>query len=140
MNAMRVGVLGSGVVGKVLAAGFAGRVHEEDGAFVLAGDQISQHADHRSHPDPRADEERRQPAPRPQPTALQLLRWSLILMGISLLVAALSYLVMSLDVVEHMVFIFPELLLVLLAATLLLGRYRGFRLLELRRFRALSGD
>jgi hypothetical protein len=56
----------------------------------------------------------------------------------SLLVAAVSYLVMSLDVVDHMVFIFPELLLVLLAMTLLLGRYRGFRLLELRRFRALS--
>ena len=58
----------------------------------------------------------------------------------SLLVAALSYLVMSLDVVEHLVFIFPELLLVLLAATLLLGRYRGFRLLELVRFRALSRE
>ncbi len=58
----------------------------------------------------------------------------------SLLVAALSYLVMSLDVVEHLVVIFPELLLVLLAAMLLLGRYRGFRLLELRRFRALSGE
>ncbi len=57
----------------------------------------------------------------------------------SLLVAALSYLVMSLDAVEHLVFIFPELLLLLLAAMLLLGRYRGFRLLELRRFRALSG-
>ena len=56
----------------------------------------------------------------------------------SLLVAALSYLVMSLDAVEHLVFIFPELLLVLLAAILLLGRYRGFRLLELVRFRALS--
>jgi hypothetical protein len=58
----------------------------------------------------------------------------------SLLVAALSYLVMSLEVVEHMVFIFPELLLLLLAATLLLGRYRGFRLLELTRFRALSRE
>ena len=58
----------------------------------------------------------------------------------SLLVAALSYLVMSLDTVEHMVFIFPELLLVLLAATLLLGRYRGFRLLELVRFKALSRE
>ena len=56
----------------------------------------------------------------------------------SLLVAAVSYLVMSLDLVEHMVFIFPELLLLVLAAILLLGRYRGFRLLELRRFKALS--
>ena len=58
----------------------------------------------------------------------------------SLLVAALSYLVMSLDAVEHLVFVFPELLLVLLAAMLLLGRYRGFRLLELVRFRALSRE
>jgi hypothetical protein len=58
----------------------------------------------------------------------------------SLFVAAVSYLVMSLDVVEHLVFIFPELLLVLLAATLLLGRYRGFRLFELMRFRALSRE
>jgi hypothetical protein len=58
----------------------------------------------------------------------------------SLLVASLSYLVMSLDVVEHLVVTFPELLLVLLAAMLLLGRYRGFRLLELTRFRALSRE
>ena len=56
----------------------------------------------------------------------------------SLLVAALSYLVMTRDLVEHMVFVFPELLLVLLAAILLLGRYRGLRLLELVRFRALA--
>jgi hypothetical protein len=35
-------------------------------------------------------------------------------------------------------FVFPELLLVVLAATLLLGRYSGYRLTELRRFRALS--
>jgi hypothetical protein len=30
------------------------------------------------------------PTPRPQPGALELLRWSVILMGISLLVAALA--------------------------------------------------
>ncbi len=56
----------------------------------------------------------------------------------TLLVAALAYLVMSLDRVQHLVFVFPELLLVVLAATLLLGRYSGYRLLELRRFRALA--
>jgi len=55
----------------------------------------------------------------------------------SLLVAALAYLVMTVDYVEHLTFIFPELLLVLLAGILLLGRYSGYRLLELRRFRAL---
>jgi hypothetical protein len=55
----------------------------------------------------------------------------------SLLVAALAYLVMTIDYVEHLGFIFPELLLLLLAGILLLGRYSGYRLLELLRFRAL---
>jgi 7 transmembrane helices usually fused to an inactive transglutaminase len=56
----------------------------------------------------------------------------------SLAVAAICYLVMSLDEVEYLVFVFPELLLVVLAATLLLGRYRGYRLTELLRFRAVE--
>ncbi len=56
----------------------------------------------------------------------------------TLVVAALAYLVMSLDHVQHLVVVFPELLLVVLAATLLLGRYSGYRLLELRRFRVLA--
>ncbi len=56
----------------------------------------------------------------------------------SLLVASLAYLVMSNGYVSHAVFVFPELLLILLAATLLLGRYTGYRLLELRRFKALA--
>jgi hypothetical protein len=55
----------------------------------------------------------------------------------SLVVAAVCYVVMGLEVVEHLVFVFPELLLVTLAATLLLGRYTGYRLTELRRFHAL---
>ena len=57
----------------------------------------------------------------------------------SLFVAALSYLVMINPDVEHLLFFFPELLLPLLAATLLLGRNTGYRLFELFRFRALSG-
>lgn len=56
----------------------------------------------------------------------------------TLAVAALAYLVMFLDPVEHLVFVFPELLLLILAATLILGRYRGYRLLELFRFRELA--
>jgi len=56
----------------------------------------------------------------------------------SLLVAALTYVTMSIPYVEHLLFVFPELLLVLLAGTLLLGRYSGFRLLELRRFKSLA--
>lgn len=55
----------------------------------------------------------------------------------SLLVAVAAYLVMTIKLVEHLVFVFPELLLVLLALTLLLGRYTGYRLTELWRFRAL---
>ncbi|MBF0425339.1 MAG: inactive transglutaminase family protein [Magnetococcales bacterium] len=55
----------------------------------------------------------------------------------SLLVAALCHLAMSNPYTEHVMFIFPELLLVILALTLLLGRYTGYRLLELKRFRAL---
>ncbi len=56
----------------------------------------------------------------------------------SLLVAVLTYLTMTIPYVEHLLFVFPELLLVLLAGTLLLGRYSGFRLLELLRFKALA--
>jgi len=55
----------------------------------------------------------------------------------SLLVAALACIVMQIRYVGHLIFTFPELLLVLLAGTLLLGRYTGYRLLELPRFRAL---
>ncbi|MEJ2479235.1 MAG: inactive transglutaminase family protein [Acidihalobacter sp.] len=56
----------------------------------------------------------------------------------SMAVAALAYLVMNLDWLQHLVFVFPELLLLLLAGVILLGRYSGYRLTELRRFRALS--
>jgi hypothetical protein len=56
----------------------------------------------------------------------------------SIIAAVIAYLIMSIKFVEHLVFVFPEVLLILLAATLLLGRYSGFRLLELRRFKALT--
>lgn len=58
----------------------------------------------------------------------------------SLAIAALCYLVMSHVMVEHLFFTFPELLLILLACTMLLGRYSGYRLLELPRFKVLAGD
>ncbi|MFH2012119.1 MAG: UUP1 family membrane protein [Pseudomonadota bacterium] len=58
----------------------------------------------------------------------------------SLIAAALVYLVMSIEYLRHLVFVFPELLLVLLAGTILLGRYSGYRLLELYRFKALEGE
>jgi hypothetical protein len=39
---------------------------------------------------------------------------------------------------EHLVFVFPELLLLVIVAALLVGRYTGYRLLELLRFRAFG--
>jgi len=57
----------------------------------------------------------------------------------SLLVAAVAYLAMGMDWLEHLIFTFPELLLFVLAAVLLLGRYTGYRLTELRRFRPITG-
>lgn len=55
----------------------------------------------------------------------------------SLIIAAVAYLVMGLASIEHLVFVFPELLLVVIAAALLAGRYTGYRLLELRRFKGV---
>jgi hypothetical protein len=57
----------------------------------------------------------------------------------SLLVASLSYLVMNQRDLEHLMFVFPELLLVALGLSLLMGRYTGYRLSELRRFRDFTG-
>lgn len=53
----------------------------------------------------------------------------------SLLVATLAYLAMQSDVVGHLSFNFPELNLIVLALMMLMGRYTGYRLSELYRFR-----
>lgn len=55
----------------------------------------------------------------------------------SMAVASLSFMIMSIPLVDYLFFTFPELLLVLLAGTIALGRYSGYRLLELRRFKGL---
>jgi hypothetical protein len=55
----------------------------------------------------------------------------------SLLVAMLAYLVMSIPLVAHLTFNFPELLISLLGVVLLLGKYTGYRLSELYRFREM---
>ncbi len=60
--------------------------------------------------------------------------------GGSLLVATLSYLLMTNPFIEQMTFNFPELLLTILGIVLLLGQYTGYRLLELRRFQPLVDD
>jgi hypothetical protein len=54
--------------------------------------------------------------------------------GGSLLVATLAFLVMDQPLLRHLAFNFPELNLCVLAVILLLGRYTGYRLLELHRF------
>jgi len=56
----------------------------------------------------------------------------------SIFAAALAFVVMNNKFLEHVFFVFPELLLVLLAATLLLGRYAGYRITDLYRFKALA--
>jgi len=56
----------------------------------------------------------------------------------SLIVAAICFTVMEIDVLKHLFFVFPELLLWVLAICLLLGRYSGYRLLELVRFKTLA--
>ena len=58
----------------------------------------------------------------------------------TIIVAALAYLVMSWDRLEHLIYVYPEFLLWLFAASLLLGRYSGYRLMELFRFRALARE
>jgi len=56
----------------------------------------------------------------------------------SLLAAVLAYLLMSVDLIEHLTFNFPELMISLLGVVLLLGKYNGYRLVELYRFRDLG--
>ncbi|NRD73932.1 inactive transglutaminase family protein [Shewanella sp. VB17] len=60
--------------------------------------------------------------------------------GGSLLVATLAYLAMSATWIQHWVFNFLGIHLVILAAVLLMGQYTGYRLLELRRFKPLAGE
>ncbi|MEZ5560838.1 MAG: UUP1 family membrane protein [Pseudomonadales bacterium] len=58
--------------------------------------------------------------------------------GGSLFVATLAFLIMDQTLVRHLAFNFPELHLCVLALILLLGRYTGYRLMELRRFAAFD--
>ncbi|MEH6593695.1 MAG: inactive transglutaminase family protein [Halioglobus sp.] len=60
--------------------------------------------------------------------------------GGSLIVAVIAYLLMQLTTVKHLSFNFPELNLLLLAAILTMGQYTGYKLSELRRFRAMDED
>ncbi len=56
----------------------------------------------------------------------------------TVLAAVLAFAVMNIAFMEHFLFVFPESLLVLIAGMVLLGRYSGYRLSELIRFRVLA--
>ena len=55
----------------------------------------------------------------------------------SLVAASICYLVIRNSEIQYLFFAFPELLLFLLAVILIFGQYRGYRLFELFRFKAL---
>lgn len=56
----------------------------------------------------------------------------------SLVAAVISYWAMSYEPIQYLMFAFPELLLILLALILWFGQYKGYRLFELKRFKALA--
>jgi len=58
----------------------------------------------------------------------------------SLIVAVLAYLAMTNGLVRHITFNFPELYFVVLALIIALGKYTGYRLLELRRFKSFAEE
>ena len=61
-----------------------------------------------------------------------------ILQGVgSLFVACLGYVVMTNENLMYLVFVFPELLLVILGLCLWMGSYTGYRLVELVRFNSI---
>ena len=55
----------------------------------------------------------------------------------SLIAAIIGYIAMTNAWLGHILFVFPETLFIVLAITLILGRYTGYRLFELWRFRNL---
>lgn len=63
-----------------------------------------------------------------------------IMQGVgSLFVASLGYLVMTNENLMYLIFVFPELLLVVLGLCLWMGGYTGYRLTELVRFKSMLG-
>lgn len=54
-----------------------------------------------------------------------------------LIASIIVYFVVTNRAVEHLIFVFPELLFLCLATALLTGRYSGYRLFEVLRFRSL---
>ena len=58
----------------------------------------------------------------------------------SAVVAVITYLILNHEPLQLVFFMYPELLLVVAAAQILLGRYTGYRLLEFYRFRNLRSS
>jgi hypothetical protein len=58
----------------------------------------------------------------------------------SLMMAALAFLAMSMDILAYWVTVFPEINLIVLGIIVASGRYTGFRVTELFRFRQLAGE
>ncbi len=58
----------------------------------------------------------------------------------SLIAAVIAFCAMNSSFLQYLIFAFPELLLVLLGFILWFGQYRGFRLFELFRFKALAKE
>ena len=58
--------------------------------------------------------------------------------GGSLLTASIAYLLMSNEFIADTIFLFPELLLILLAIIIAIGSYSGYRLSDLRRFESME--
>ncbi len=56
----------------------------------------------------------------------------------SLVGAALGYFVITNSQMEHIAFVFPELLLIVLALVILIGRYNGYKLSEFARFHVFA--
>jgi len=56
----------------------------------------------------------------------------------TVLAGSLGYFCISNSYIQHWAFTFPELLLVVLALNILVGRYNGFKLMEYIRFRSLQ--
>ncbi len=65
-------------------------------------------------------------------------RSALTQVGGSVIVSVLAYLFMRVSQIQYWAFYFPELLLVLLAGILMIGRYTGYRISELIRFKTFS--
>lgn len=56
----------------------------------------------------------------------------------TVIAASIAYFAMHTELMEHLIFLFPELLLIVLACCILLGRYNGYKLSEYFRFKKLA--